>query len=335
MTDTSRKKPVSAPEAGTRPSGGVGRLAARLSGQGGESGSRAMRPIVPSATVTTRALIAVIAIMTFLASITIGAVSAVGNIAVEWSSDIAREVTVQVKPDERLDLPATLAKVVEVARATPGVSDARALDDRETAALLEPWLGVGLDVSSLPVPRLVVIKLGSDAGPDTLSALRASLAEQVRAASLDDHRVWSQRLSSTARTAMAIGLFILGLVVSATVLCVAVATRAAVDGARSIVEVLHFVGARDTFIVSQFQRHFLAVGLKGAAFGGGAAVLLFFLVLTLPAWFGAGQPASALVGLLTIDARGYGGILGIAVLVAMVTTLASRLTVFRTLRGID
>ncbi|WP_454684066.1 cell division protein FtsX [Ancylobacter moscoviensis] len=297
--------------------------------------SAVMRPIVPSATVTTQALIAVIAIMTFLAGITIGAVSAVSGVASEWTSDIARETTIQIKPGDGLDVAAALAKAVEVAKATPGVSGARALDEAETAALLEPWLGKGVDVANLPVPRLVVVSLDSGAGPETMTGLRAALAEQVPSASLDDHRQWSKRLSSTARTAMAIGLSILALVAIATILCVTVATRAAVDAARSIVEVLHFVGARDTFIVSEFQHHFLTVGLKGAAIGGGAAVALFFLGSTLPSWFAFDQAVDTLVGALTIDPRGYGGILGVSVLVALVTTLTSRMTVYRTLRGIS
>lgn len=297
--------------------------------------SAVQRPIVPGATVTARALIAVIAIMTFLAGITIGAVSAVSNVASEWTSDIARETTVEIKPGDGLDVPAALAKVVAVAKGTPGVSDARALDERETAALLEPWLGSGIDVANLPVPRLVVISLSAGADAQTLANLRASLAEQVPSASLDDHRQWTERLSSTARTAMGIGLGVLALVAAATVLCVTVATRAAVDAARAVVEVLHFVGARDSFIVGEFQRHFLTVGMKGAAIGGGAAMALFFLGSTLPSWVDLDRSVDTLVGALGIDARGYGGILGVAVLVALVTTLTSRATVYRTLRGIS
>lgn len=297
--------------------------------------SAAQRPIVPSATVTGRALIAVIAIMTFLAGITIGAVSAVSNVAAEWTADIAREVTIEIKPGDGLDIEAALAKAVERAKATPGVADAQALDPAATSKLLEPWLGTGLDLANLPVPRLVTVTLAGTADAQTLPALRADLAQQVPSATLDDHRVWAERLATTTRTAMAIGLAVLALVATATVLCVTVATRAAVDAARFVVEVLHFVGARDTFIVSEFQRHFLTVGLKGAAIGGGAAIALFFLGSTLPSWLSFDQQIDTLVGAMTIDARGYGGIVGVAVLVALVTTLTSRLTVYRTLRGIS
>lgn len=291
--------------------------------------------IVPRGTVTGGALVAVVAIMTFLAGLTIGGVAAVRNVASEWTSDIARETTIQIKPGDGLDVPAALAKAEGVAKETPGVASARVLDDRETAALLEPWLGSGLDLSNLPVPRLIIVDLAPGAGPETIAGLRSALATQVPSASLDDHRQWTQRLSSTARTVVAAGLAVLALVAAATVLCVIFATRAAVDAGRSIVEVLHFVGARDGFIAAEFQKHFLNVGLLGGAIGGAGAMALFFIASTVPRWLAPGTPADTLIGALTLDLRGYGGILGISVLVSLVTALTSRVTVYRTLRSIS
>ena len=55
-------------------------------------------PIVPRATISGRALVAVVAIMTFLASLTTGAVMLVRAAANEWQADVAREVTIQIRP---------------------------------------------------------------------------------------------------------------------------------------------------------------------------------------------------------------------------------------------
>jgi len=54
-------------------------------------------PIVPKATIAGRALVAVIAIMTFLASLTTGAVMLVRAAAVDWQSEVSREITVQIR----------------------------------------------------------------------------------------------------------------------------------------------------------------------------------------------------------------------------------------------
>ncbi|MCK0197841.1 cell division protein [Ancylobacter sp. 6x-1] len=294
-------------------------------------------PIVPSSTIASSALIAVVAIMTFLAAFTIGSVAAVRGMMSEWSADIGRETTIQIRPADGLDMDAALAKSQQVAQKVPGVAGARIMPAAETAALLEPWLGAGLDVASLPLPRMVVVALASSATADTITQLRDGLSSEVPSASLDDHRQWSDRLAGTGRTAMIIGLSVLALVSAATVLSVVFATRAAVAAARPIVEVLHFVGAHDGFIAAEFQQHFLHVGLRGGIIGGVAAMAAFFLFSTLPGWLGGGgdQPTDTLVGSLHLDLYGYGGIAGAVVMVALVTSITSRVTVYRTLRRIS
>ena len=69
----------------------------------------------------------------------------------------------------------------------------------------------------------------------------------------------------------------LALVLVATMLSVTFATRAAMATNRPVIEVLHFIGAKDSFIAGHFQRHFLRLGLKGGAIGGGGAIALFAL----------------------------------------------------------
>src|SRR6266849_5241791 len=76
-------------------------------------------PIVPQSTISGRALVAVVAIMTFLASLTTGAVMLVRAAANEWQADVAREVTIQVRPVAGQDIEADVAKAVAIARALP------------------------------------------------------------------------------------------------------------------------------------------------------------------------------------------------------------------------
>jgi len=127
-------------------------------------------------------------------------------------------------------------------------------------------------------------------------------------------------------------------VLAVTVLSVTFATRGAMATNRPIVEVLHYVGATDGFIAEQFQRHFLLLGFKGGALGGGAAILLFGVSEAVNAWLArsaAGDEIAALFGNFSIGVAGYLAILGQIGLMAMVTALASRRTVNRTLETID
>src|SRR5579872_3586110 len=74
--------------------------------------ARNQSPIVPRASISGRALVAVVAIMTFLASITTGAVLLVSASAAEWQSDVASEITIQVRPQAGRNIDADVAAVV-------------------------------------------------------------------------------------------------------------------------------------------------------------------------------------------------------------------------------
>src|SRR5215470_16665165 len=198
-------------------------------------------PLVPRNSISGRALVAVVAIMTFLASLTTGAAVLVSKTAGEWQSDISREVTIQVVPAPGRDLDAAAEKAASVARASPGIAEVQPYSKEESTKLLEPWLGSGLSLDELPVPRLIVVKLASGRPPD-LNPLRKALAERVPGASLDDHRGWIDRMRTMASTLVLLGVGVVGLVLLATVLSVMFATRGAMATNRPTVEVLHFVG---------------------------------------------------------------------------------------------
>jgi cell division transport system permease protein len=293
-------------------------------------------PIVPHSTVSGRALVAVVAIMTFLASLTTGTVMLVRAAANDWQAEVAREVTIQVRPTADRDIEADIAKAAALARAASGVAEVRPYSKEEAARLLEPWLGSGLPLDDLPVPRIVVVRIASGAAPD-LVQLRQTLGEQVPAASLDDHRGFVDRMRAMSSAVFAGGVSVLLLVLAATVLSVTFATRAAMASNRPVIEVLHLIGAKDSFIAGHFQRHFLHLGLKGGLIGGGSAMALFALAELASGWFAGaagGDQLSALFGSFSIGVLGYVAVLAQVGLIAYVTATTSRRIVTRTIAAV-
>ncbi|MGB6342521.1 MAG: ABC transporter permease [Xanthobacteraceae bacterium] len=301
------------------------------------SPQRTPTPIVPRGSIAGRSLTAVVAIMTFLAAVMTGAVMMVVTSASDWQSAVGREVTIQVRPVSGRDIQADVRTAVAVARATAGIADVRAYSKEESERLVEPWLGSGLRLDELPIPRMIVVKLASGPTPD-FSGLRTALAARVPSASLDDHRGWMDRMRDMADAVVVVGIAVLTLVVIVTVLSVTFATRGAMATNRPIVEVLHYVGATDGFVASQFQRHFLLLGFKGGAIGGGIALLLFGILGAasgLLSGSAGGEEVTALFGTFSIGVAGYLAIVVLIVLMAMVTALTSRRTVNQTLGSID
>jgi cell division transport system permease protein len=217
------------------------------------------------------------------------------------------------------------------------VRDATIVDDAATARLLEPWLGSGVDLGELPVPRLVTVTIDPDNPPD-FAALRATVVSQIPRTTLDDHRTWVDRLVTMARTTVAIGISVLALILSATLFTVVFATRGAMSGNGHVIEVLHFVGAEAGFIASQFRSHFLLTGMKGAAAGGALAALVFLVF----SWWSSrnlatpeGDQAAALFGNFAIGAAGYAGVAIIVIAVAILTAATTHITVVSYLNDLD
>lgn len=332
-TDPGRAK--AGPPSGIVPGGSAPAKPAKAGEAPRPRSGRGQASIVPSATIAGRALVAVVAIMTFLAGLTIGTALAVRGTASQWRADVTREVTIEIRAGDRQTTDAQVQAAADIARKTPGIGDAHVLTPEETAKLLEPWLGSGLDLADLPVPRVVVLKLDG-AGAADLARLRRTLTDKIPTATLDDHRGWSRRLVAVTDGVMLVGVVLLALVGLATVLSVVFATRAAVATNRAVVEVLHFVGARDGFIAAQFQRHFLKIGAQGGLIGGLAATAVFGLVALLPRLgLGSDPEVPAVFGWLHPGVWGFLGIAAAVVVVALATALTSRVTVYRTLRTIQ
>lgn len=298
---------------------------------------RKQAPIVPPANVAGHALILVIAIMTFLSCLTLGAVTLVRDTASTWQSQIAREATIQIRPAEGFDIESALASAQQVATSFSGVRSAAVVDRAATMRLLEPWLGTGFDIDELPVPRLVIVTI-DPSNPPNFASLRAAITEAVPQATLDDHRNWVDRLIAMANTTVTIGFSVLILMLAATMLAIVFATRGAMAGNGHIIEVLHFVGAEPGFIAGQFRRHFLLTGMKGAAAGGLAAVIVFVGFAWWSSWNMAtpqADQATALFGNFAIGSAGYAGVALVVVLIGALTALTSHLTVVSYLGDID
>lgn len=295
------------------------------------SGKKGRNSIVPERSVASQTLMIVVAIMSFLTCLTFAMVTIVWQQASDWQADIAQEVTVQIRPVEGVEFEEEIRKAVKISADTPGISNVQIVDDEWSERLLQPWLGNEFDLSELPVPRMLVLELDQSRRAN-LRGLAARLSDNVQGASLNDHRLWLDRLNSMANTTVAAGLAIMGLMLTAMTLSVTFATHGAMTSNKEVIEVLHFVGGRDTFIATEFQRRFMSLGLKGGVAGGGVAIL-FFIVLNFWGRLSVGTPQadqlSALFGNFQIGWFAFLGTIFLIIVVALLTAVTCRFAVIR------
>jgi len=291
--------------------------------------------IVPPASVAGRALTLVIAIMTFLACLTAGSVYMVYQSASAWVDDIASEVTVELNPINAADIEKKITLVALFMAKQPGITRVKPLSADDSAKLLEPWLGSTAALSALPIPRLIAVELDRSNPPD-IDTIKNSLSQNFEGVTLDDHRRWQSEIKLITRSAALGGIAVLGLVAAATIAVIVSATRSAMTTNREIIEVLHFVGANERFISSEFERHFLGLGVRAGFAGLVAAAITFLALPLLLHLLGGGAVTEAearrLLGNGELDLGGYFLLVIIVAIVAALCMITSRLGVFRVLK---
>jgi cell division transport system permease protein len=244
--------------------------------------------VVPPSGFTAQLTLFAAGAMAFLAVFALALSLASGRLAAQWGDELARTSTIRIvaPAGERA---AQTDAALRVLKTTTGVQSARALTDAEQQALLSPWFGSGIDLGSLPVPRLIEVvehTTGFDA-----EGLRLRLAAEVPAAFLDDHTRWRAPLVKAANRLRLLGwiaILLIGLAVGAMV---TLAANAALAANAQVVAVLRLVGATDRYIAEAFIRRFTIRAFIGAAVG---MVLGMLAVLLLPS---ASDDAGFLTGL--------------------------------------
>ncbi len=230
-----------------------------------------------------RFLVWITALMVYLASLTLAGALTVSDMARRWDSGLAGGLTVQIAPlpgntgaapgaplaplaplDERVEAALTIL------RSAPGVKSAQALTAADTARLLEPWLGPEAADPLLPMPRLIDVVTD---GPVDVAGLADRLKSAAPGATLDDHAVWLADLRSFTGAVHLAALGLVALIGGAGVMSVVFSVRAGLAIHRHVVELLHLMGATDRYIARQFERHVVALSLRGGSVGLGLAVL--------------------------------------------------------------
>ncbi|UNE54065.1 cell division protein FtsX [Bartonella machadoae] len=301
------------------------------------SGQKNSTAIIPSSNISGQALVAVVAIMTFLSSLTLIGVDLVQRAAHSWSNQISYEATIQIRPIENVNIEKALHDAVKLVKTFHGVQDATIVDQTATEKLLEPWLGTGLSLKELPLPRLIIVTLNEKEEID-FRAISQSIKTQIPGGQFDDHHVWVNRLTTMAHTTVFIGFAILILVLGSLILTVIFAARNALAENAHIINVLYFLGTETVFIARQFDWHFFKTALRGAFYGGTTSALLF---AAFSFWtnYNIGRveasQVTALFGHLSISSIPYGKIIGLIFFVSFLTVFTNRMTILAQLKKID
>ena len=267
-----------------------------------------------------------IAFMVFLVILAMAGMLVLNATAARWDKGISGTLTVQIMPGENSEKnDDRLRKVLSILARMPEVAHYEALSDEKLLELLEPWLGVVAGARDLPLPGLVDVELKPDADLD-VAAFAKRLAARVPGTSVDDHRVWLERLVNLIQTAQGLAALVVVFIILATIGTVVFTTRTGLVIHRDAIEILHLIGAQDSYVARQFAGRALALGLKGGLIG---------LLLALPTLFGIGalarQMDSSILPDFSLTPVHWVVLIVLPLAVAVIAMLTARLTVMKTL----
>ena len=255
------------------------------------------------------------------------------QLAARWDFALGSVVTVQIPPiiDEGSDAP-RLRQAERMMRQLPGVRRLVRVDTSRSAELLTPWLGADL-ASSLPLPRLFDLHFAAPPKID-FKLFKTRLDELFPGTMVEAHSQWMGNVAKLTRAVEALGLTVLALVMSASVVTVIFAVRTSVSIHREVIAILHLIGARDDYIASEFQAHVLKMALRGGLVGGllAVATLAGIAAVLEPEAVGSSDLIPTLVGGLPAGIIEWAMIASAPFLVAFVAWIAARLSVLKALR---
>ncbi len=254
----------------------------------------------------------------FFAALAVAGTVALERVATTWQSGAYAVVTVELPADAT---PAMREAALQTMLRTVGVASAELLSDDALAELLSPWLGANEVPRDLPLPVLIDVRIDEGVLVDWPEA-EARLYEAVPEASLETGMVWVERLVDFARLGQLLAAMVLLVVGGVAVLTVVFATRAGLAIHRETVELLHLLGASDTYLAREFQWQAFWLGLRGGI-GGVVCAIGALLAVGLA----AGRMEAPLLPNVGLGVVGWLLLVVLPIISGLLTMIAARQTV--------
>lgn len=273
----------------------------------------------------------IMAITVFLFAVALSGYFLVNTVANKWNRNIEGSLTVQIMPSEQVltedEENLRINKVITFFENQPDVNKVVLVSEQQLQQLLSPWLGANTDISDLPLPKLLDVYLKNK--EFNYEKVSAELQDVAPYASIDDHRIWLNRLLQLAASVQSLAVSVLLMVLVVCVLSIFYATCTSLGIHKDIIEILHIMGAQDSYIAKQYARRGLFIGFGAGFVGLILAVLAFKFVAYVAADMDQG-----LIGDLSLSATNWLVLFCLPPLTAIVSMLTAYYAVNRSLRKI-
>lgn len=230
--------------------------------------------------VGTRAMTMVIALMVFLGFLCAALSLTLHALGTRWTTGLEGKMTVEIPAQgldqsirDRDELGAIADEMVAFLKQQPAVTAADVVSEEDIAAMIAPWLGDFNSTAGLPLPVLISVEAAEMDEAATLK-IQNGIISIDPGSRLDTHEDWLGELLRFTG-AMNLAAAVMALVITLTTLLVtAGVVRARLAAHVADVELLHLMGATNSYIARQFQGHILTLSVIGGALGCGLGIAM-------------------------------------------------------------
>lgn len=273
-----------------------------------------------------------IGLMSVLGILALAASFALSAMTHRWSEGLDHKVSVEIPAADSggdiIEPGIVKSMTIEAAkmlRTNDFVETATVMEEADIRELLSPWLGHDMVMDTIPIPGLISVTFKKDSNPD-LKDLEVQLKDVAPRARIDTHETW---LNDVVRFtgALQFAAILLGLIIGITTLvAVAGGVRSKLSENKEELELLHLMGASDSYIAKQLQRHTLILSLQGGIAGVVAGCILLLLISMV-----AGQIGVNLVPDFKLSEAQKAILLLSPLPIAILAMITARFTVLRVL----
>lgn len=224
-------------------------------------------------------LTVLIILMSFLSVLAMNGTLSLNAMAKRWSSGLENKITIEIPAETAngnlLSNDTIKKETLKVAKAINDIEvikNSSVMSTEEIQELISPWIGKNLHLHDIPLPGLIAIELHTSA-PSDIETLKKEVSAVSEYAHIETHREWLTDLIQFTKTLRLISFLIFATIISITVTAIisGIMTRMLIH--KKEIEILHSIGASDTYIARQFQRHAMITSLRGSIIGTAGALL--------------------------------------------------------------
>lgn len=223
----------------------------------------------------------VLALMSFLCAMTLAGSFFLSNITKNWEQGLRGQLTIEIQAplkkkgneiipdtDKQSQLATQVLTILD--EQFPNI-DAKLIEQESVIEMLNPWLGFVENDASLqaefPIPTLIALTLKDFEQGINQATLKQALATISETIYLDTHEQWLTDIVRLTTKLRNIGFLLAFIIALTTITAVAGASKSRLTMHFNEIELLHLMGAGDSYIAKQFSRHAGWMTIEGCAVG--------------------------------------------------------------------